>query len=537
MTQNAEFDFVIVGAGSAGCVLANRLSEDAKASVCLIEAGPKDSNPLLHIPAALFTLMRHGTLNWRLATVPQKEMNGTTVYIPRGRTLGGSSSINGMVYIRGHRADYDEWAGAGLADWGWDGVLPYFLKSERNESFADPALHGQSGPLNVTFVGQPNHMDEVLVEAAQSLQYRHNDDFNGEEQDGFGVHQVTQINGRRCSAAVAYLTPVRGRPNLEILTGQQVARVSLDGRRAVGVELSNGDERRKITARREVILSAGAIASPQMLMLSGIGDGAALSGLGIEVAHELSAVGKNLQDHIAARVEFESPSTVPYGLSLRSLPRMAWSVLEYALARRGFWSSNLIESGGFLRTDPAADRPDIQIAFIPGQRGKDGRQFGWGHGFSISAVLLRPRSRGEITLASADPMDRPRIDPRFFSDPEDLEILLRGFNEARRLTYTAPFDAYRGAERIPGPEIDGGPALTDWVRENASTIFHPVGTCRMGADQNSVVDPELRVRGIEGLRVVDASVMPTIVGGNTNAPTIMIAEKAADMIKGVRASA
>ena len=266
-------------------------------------------------------------------------------------------------------------------------------------------------------------------------------------------------------------------------------------------------------------------------MLSGIGDGAALSALGIPVVHELSAVGKNLQDHISARIEFESPSLVPYGLSLRSLPWMGWSVLQYALSRRGFWTSNLIESGGFIRTDPSAARPDIQFGFVPGQRGKDGRLFGWGHGFSISATLLRPKSRGEITLSSPEPTERPNIDPCFFSESEDLEILVRGLQEARRLTHAPAFDSYRGIERMPGPEIDDGEVLADWVRENAHTIFHPVGTCRMGMDEDSVVDPELRVRGIEGLRVVDASVMPLIVGGNTNAPTIMIAEKAADMIK------
>ena len=537
MTENQVFDYVIVGAGSAGCALANRLSEQAGVSVCLIEAGPKDGNPLLHIPAAIFTLMRHKTLNWRHSTVPQERMGGASVYVPRGRTLGGSSSINGMVYIRGHREDYDEWAEAGLTGWGWDDVLPYFLKSERNESFGDPALHGQAGPLNVTFIDRPNPLGDVLVEAAESLQYRRNDDFNGIEQEGFGVHQVTQRNGRRCSAAVAYLSPARDRPNLKVLTGQQVARVNLDGRRAVGIELIDSGKSHTIGARHEVILSAGAIASPQILMLSGIGGGDALSSLGIPVAHALPAVGKNLQDHISARLEFESPSLTPYGLSFRSMPRMAWSVVEYALARRGFWASNLVESGGFVRTDPGESRPDIQLALVPGQRGKDGRLFGWGHGFSIGAVLLRPESRGEVALKTADPADRPLIDPKFFSVPGDLEGLVRGFKEARRLMYTAPFEAYRGRETMPGPEIEDDQAVTDWVRANASTIFHPVGTCRMGSDEASVVDPELRVRGIDGLRVVDASVMPTICGGNTNAPTIMIAEKAADLIRGVSAAA
>ncbi len=531
MKPSEHFDYVIIGGGSAGCVLANRLSQDLRTSVCLVEAGPADRSPLIHIPAALFTLMRHRTLNWRFETAPQERMNGAAVYVPRGRALGGSSAINGMVYIRGHRDDYDEWEAAGLPGWGWEDVLPYFLKSEHNEIHVSDRLHGQGGPLNVTCLERPNPLDETLVEAAESLQYNRNEDFNGAVQDGFGVFQVTQRDGRRCSAAAAFLNPARGRPNLDVRTGRQVARIVLEGRRAVGVALAGDARDHAIGARREVILSSGAIASPQLMMLSGIGDARALGALGIPLCHALPAVGKNLQDHISARVEFDSPSLVPYGLSPRTMPLMAWSVLRYALSRRGFWTSNLIEAGGFLRTDPAASRPDIQIGFVPGQRGRNGRLFGWGHGFSATATLLRPRSRGEVTLNSATPSDRPRIDPCFFAEPEDLDTLVRGFEVARRLLYAPAFDPYRGAERMPGPEIDGRAALSDWVRTNAHTIFHPVGTCRMGADADSVVDPQLRVRGIERLRVVDASVMPRITGGNTNAPTIMIAEKAADMIK------
>lgn len=531
MSEAETFDYVIVGGGSAGCVLAARLSEDPGISVCLIEAGPRDRNPFIHIPATIFALMRHKTLNWRYMTAPQEKMGGASVYIPRGRVLGGSSSINGMVYIRGHRTDYDDWAALGNDGWGWDDVLPYFKKAERNEQFGDDPLHGDAGPLNVTFIDSPSALHETFFEAAEQLQHRRIENFNGAEQDGFGIHQVTQKGGRRWSTAVAYLDPARNRPNLKVVTDGRVTRVLLDGKRATGVEIADGAGRRQIGARGEVILAAGAIASPHLLMLSGIGEGAALSAQGIDVKHEISAVGKNLQDHVATRVEYDSPSTVPYGVSLRTLPRHAVQAAQYLMFRRGFWSSNLVEGGGFIRTLPDLDRPDIQIVFVPGKRGQNGKLIGWGHGFSMTSVLLRPESSGEIRLASADPAAAPVIDPRFFSDERDLAALVRGYKEIRRLADSPAFDKFRGPEIMPGRTFDSDDALEDWVRNTASTIFHPVGTCRMGNGVDAVVDSRLKVRGIDGLRVADASIMPTLVGGNTNAPVIMIAEKAADLIK------
>lgn len=526
-----RFTYVIVGAGSAGCVLANRLSEDPANRVCLIEAGPTDRNPLIHVPLGVMRLINHPRLNWNFATTPQAHAANRTISIPRGKTLGGSSSINGMVYTRGHPSDYDDWANLGNPGWSFREVLPYFRRSENNHDFRDSVYHGTGGPTQVAFLDQYNPLSEIFFQAGEALQYRRNDDFCGETHEGFGRRQASIARGRRSSTSTAYLAPALRRPNLEVLTDALARRVIIEDGRATGVEIEIGSEVRTIRAEREVILSAGAIGSPHLLLLSGIGDAYELRAMGHEPKHHLPGVGKNLQDHIAAAVQYTSPTTVPYGLSWKSLPWLAWNVLSYPFTGRGLLANNILHSGAFIRSAPGLARPDVQLILVPALRDKQGRM-GRGFGFGILSVLLRPKSSGRIFLQSTDPKAAPGIDPNFFADLDDVDTIVRGLGIARRLVDTEPFAPYRGAEIDPGREVESEDGMAAYVREKSHTAYHPVGTCAMGPGKDAVVDAELKVHGIAGLRIADASIMPTLIGGNTNGPAIMVGEKAADMILG-----
>jgi choline dehydrogenase len=526
-----EFDYVIVGAGTAGCVLANRLSEDPATRVCLIEAGGRDRHPWIKIPIALPLLMRHKQLNWCYSTTPQANAGNRPIYVPRGRVLGGSSSVNGMVYMRGHRYDYDDWANARNTGWSYREILPYFLKSENNEEFDASPYHGKGGPMNVKNCESYSPLVEMMYQAAAELQMPRTNDFNGAQQEGFGTRQMNHRDGRRESGVTAFLNPIRNRKNLTSVTDALVDRVRIKDKRAVGVEIIASGTRQGITARREVILAAGAIASPAILLRSGIGAAIELAHHGIAVVHDLPGVGKNLQDHLTVAVRHSSPTTIPYGISWRTIPFWAWGVIKYALFRNGIVSNNLMHAGGFIRTDPSLDRPDIQFILMPLNRTPN-MPAGIGHGYGLLTVLLRPKSRGEVTLPSADPDAAPLIDMKLLSEEADLDLLLRGLKLSRRMLESSAWDRVRGPEVEPGPAIQADVALKDYIRNTSATAFHPVGTCKMGVDSDAVVDPQLRVRGIDGLRVVDASIMPTLIGGNTNAPVVMIAEKASDMIRG-----
>jgi len=526
-------DYVIVGAGTAGCVLAARLSEDPDVTVCLIEAGPPDRHPFIHVPALVGAAIGTKSINWGFLTEPQAALDGRRVPVPRGRVVGGSGSINGMAYFRGQPQDYDDWAAAGNAGWSWREVLPYFLRSEDNVDHRGSPWHGQDGPIHVTHIPRPNPLNAAFLEAfAQVGGYPACDDFTGARPEGYGLRQGTIHHGQRDSSAVAFLRPVLSRPNLRLVTDALVTRVLLDGARATGVEAILHGQPQQLRAARETLLCAGAFQSPQLLMLSGIGDAQELRTHGIDLRHHLPGVGRDLHDHPAAPILRETRNTLSYGLSWPTLPRAAWNLAQYLFARSGPLASNVFESTAFIRSHAAADRPDVQIVFQPARRNPNGFPLPLGHGYAISAVNLYPRSRGRITLASRDPRAPPRIDPNLLGDPQDFAPLLAGLRLGHQLLDAPAFARFAAVEIAPGAGINDDAALTAYVRRSAGTVHHPVSSCRMGRDDGAVVDDQLRVHGIDALRVVDASVFPSIIGGNTNAPVVMVAEKAADLLRG-----
>ncbi|MCZ6888426.1 MAG: choline dehydrogenase [Gammaproteobacteria bacterium] len=521
-------DYIIAGAGSAGCVLANRLSADPSNSVLLLEAGKKDSSPFIHMPAAVGKLIAGDTYNWGFETEEEPHLNGRRLFWPRGKTLGGSSAINGMVYIRGHAQDYDRWRQLGNEGWSYDEVLPYFKASMNQERGADE-YHGVGGPLNVKDGNAPLAAHKIFIDAGIEAGYKFNPDFNGADQEGVGAYQLTKIGGKRCSAARAFLAPVAGRENLKVETGARLVQVNMDGKRAIGVTYRKGSKTREVAAQKEVVLCCGAVQSPQMLNLSGIGDAGELTNFGIEASHHLPGVGKNLQDHLDIMVQYECAEE--YSLDrYAKLHRMIPVFLRYLLFGSGLATQNPLEAGAFLKTRSDLEAPDIQLHFIPAFIVDHGRVPGPGPGLSIHVCQLRPESRGQVRLKSADPLDDPAIEANYLSVETDLEVLVEGVKIARNIFDTSKFVGILGKEHVAsrGKETTG--EIKEFIRANSETIYHPVGTCKMGHDDMAVVDARLRVRGIRNLRVVDASVMPTLVGGNTNAPTIMIAEKAADML-------
>jgi len=534
----AEFDYVIIGAGSAGCVLANRLSADPSIRVLLLEAGPRDRHPFIHIPVGLAKMIPNRRYNWAYETEPQVHLDNRRILWPRGKTLGGTSSLNGMIYIRGHARDYDQWRQLGLAGWSYADVLPYFKRAEGNERGAD-TFHGADGPLNVTEAHHANPLFDAFVAAGSEAGYPVNPDFNGAQQEGFGRYQFTIRKARRWSTASAYLRPALHRPNLTVETEALTRRILLDQGRAVGVAYRRDGQEQTAHAAREVLLAAGAVNSPQILMLSGIGNGDHLRRHGIAPRVDLPEVGRNLQDH--CNIHTVHRATIPTLTDqLTRVERGALAVARAVVLRSGPAAGFPLEGGAFIRTAPERDVPDVQFHFSAGNLMALIRQpfsppttdHTRPDAFMCHACVLRPESRGEITLRSADPAVAPAIQPNYLASERDRVTLREGFKAMRDVLTRPALARFSGGEIWPGPQVASDAQIDVFVRSAASTVYHPVGTCRMGADAAAVVDERLQVRGVEGLRVVDASVMPTLVGGNTNAPTIMIAEKAADMILG-----
>jgi choline dehydrogenase len=525
------FDYIIIGGGTAGCVLANRLSADRKHRVLMLEAGPRDSYPWIHIPIGYAKTMFHPIYNWGFKTEPDPGMNGREIYWPRGRTLGGSSAINGLIYIRGQHDDYDHWAALGNAGWGHADVLPHFRKLEHNVRGASE-WHGASGPQWASDIGARHELVEALIAAGAELGIPRNDDFNGARQEGVGYYQLTTRRGFRCSTAVAYLRPARSRSNLAIETNARATRIVLEGRRATGVVYRQAGREQTVTAQREVIVAAGSIQSPQLLQLSGIGSPGLLRSFGLPVVHALEGVGENLQDHLQARVIFRCTKPITTNDTLGSWWRTMAMGLQYLLFRTGPMAVGINQGGIFARTRSTQSRPDVQFHFATLSSDTAGSPVHSFPGFTMSVCQLRPESRGFVRIKSADPMAAPAMQPNYLSTRNDQETLVAGIRLARSLAATRALSPYVDREYLPGPAAASDDELLEFARNKGATIFHPSGTCKMGpaGDAYAVVDPELRVHGIGGLRVVDCSIMPTLVSGNTNAPVIMIAEKAADMI-------
>ncbi|MEM7067886.1 MAG: choline dehydrogenase [Pseudomonadota bacterium] len=525
-----EFDFLIVGAGSAGCVLANRLSANGKYQVAVIEAGGKDTSPWIHIPVGYFKTMGNPKTDWCYHTEPDPGLNGRSIAWPRGKVLGGSSSINGLLYVRGQAEDYDGWRQLGNEGWGWDDVLPYFKKSETWENNSSE-YRGKSGPLQVSPTRLKRQVVDAWIDAAENAGYAKNNDYNGQEQEGVGYFQLTAKNGRRCSSAVAYLNPAKSRSNLQVFTNTHVVKLNFEGKCVTGLEARQGNKLVTFKARREVVLSSGALASPQLLMVSGIGDSAELSSQGIETLQELKGVGKNLQDHLQARPVFKvNVSTI--NTEIGNYFKQALIGLEYLLKRTGPMTMAASLGTGFLKTRPELATPDIQFHVQPFSADKPADGPHPFSAFTASVLQMRPESAGHLELTSSDMRDYPKIHPNYLSTQLDCDTIVEGIRIAREIARQEPLrslitEAHGPSDAIPDDDYD---ALLNWARDTSTTIYHPTGTCKMGKDPMSVVDARLRVHGIRGLRVADCSIMPIIVSGNTNAPAMMIGEKVSDMI-------